>query len=133
VTNFFGRALRVILPVVLATVIGNAWAQLPDVSASSDIRIVSPRDGEVFKAPARIMVKVTGSDVPNVGHVLRLYEEGTLLHVLVLDPLVPITTNHVPFMFDFDWTDIRAGRYTLTAMIDDVSSAPVHIVVKRRH
>lgn len=122
-------ALSILFAVALCQ---NAGAQVADGSTSSQIRIVSPVDGTVFKAPATISVQVEGSDVPNVGHVISLYENGTLLHALVLDPLIPITLNPVSFSFDFDWNDVRAGRYILTAKIDDVSSDPVTVVVKRR-
>src|ERR1700731_1411516 len=107
-------------------------AQIVDASAPSEIRIVSPTDGTVFRARANITVEIQGTDVPNVGHVISLYENGTLLRALALDPLVPITLNPVPFKFDFDWNDVRAGRYVLTAKIDDISSDPVTVIVKRK-
>ena len=72
-------------------------------------------------------------DIPNVGHVIRLLENGMVLRSLVLDPLVPIQTQPVTFDFTFDVDDLRAGHYTFVAMIDDVSSVPVTVVVKRRH
>ena len=107
-------------------------AQIEDASTTlSEIRIVAPNDGTVFKTRADILVKVEGIDVPNVGHVIRLYEGQTLLRALVLDPLIPIRTTPVDFSFSFDWTDVRAGRYVLTATIDDISSTPVTVIVKK--
>jgi hypothetical protein len=32
----------------------------------SEIRIVSPTDGETFRAPADILVMIEGTDIPNV-------------------------------------------------------------------
>ena len=83
-------------------------AQIEDPSTTmSEIRITSPIDGTIFKAPATILVKVEGTDVPNVGHVLRLYEGNTVLRTLVLDPLIPIRTTPVEFNFSDDWTNVK--------------------------
>ena len=108
-----------------------AWAQLDNESSSSEIQIVSPIDGTKFEARANVPVKVQGMDVPNVGHVIRLLENGMMFRSLVLDPLAPPQTQPVTFDFTFDVDNLKAGRYTFVAMIDDVSSNSVTITVKR--
>ena len=129
-----GLRLHLAAGIILAIVAGHAvYAQVDDVSASSQIAIVSPIDGGKFEAKANVPVTIQGMDVPNVGHVIRLLENGMVFRSLVLDPLVPIQTQPVTFDFTVDVDDLRAGRYTFVAMIDDVSSAPVTIIVKRRH
>ena len=100
----------------------------------SEIRIVSPTDGETFRAPADILVMIEGTDIPNVGHVISLYKDNDLVHSIVLDPLIPLTTNPVQFKFDFSVNNLPAGHYVLTATIDSIPSAPVQILVRhRRH
>jgi hypothetical protein len=132
-TSFLRRNLGTIISVLLLATIGSARAQLADTVAPPTIKIASPHDGAAFKAPANIPIKVSGTDVPNTGHVISLYEDGTLLQRLILDPLSPTATHRVSFSFNFDWTSVAAGHYTLIATIDDVSSTPVDIVVKRGH
>jgi hypothetical protein len=132
-TSLLRSNLGIIISVLLFTAIGSARAQSPYTVAPSTIKIVSPHDGQKFKAPANISVKVSGTDVPNTGHLISLYENGTLLQTVVLDPLSPTATHRVPFSFDFDWTNVAAGQYTLIATIDHVSSTPVDIVVKHGH
>ena len=127
-----GIRLHLAAGIILAVVAGHAvYAQVDDVSASSQIAIVSPIDGAKFEAKANVPVTIQGMDVPNVGHVIR--QNGMVFRSLVLDPSVPIQTEPVTFDVTFDVDDLRAGRYTFVAMIDDVSSAPVTIIVKRRH
>jgi hypothetical protein len=131
-----GRLLRATITryfaaILVATVIfQRAWAQIEDAS-SSQIQIVSPVDGTKFQAKADVSLRIQGMDVPNVGHVIRVLENGMVLHSLVLDPLVPTQTQPVSFDFTFDVDNLRAGGYTFVAMIDDVSSNPVTITVKR--
>ena len=127
--------LQWVAGVVLATIgFQSVCAQFGDASSmSSQIEIVSPIDGAKFQARANVSVRIEGMDVPNVGHVIRLLENGIVFRSLVLDPLVPTMTQPVQFDFTFDVDDLRVGRYTFVAMIDDISSAPVIITVKRRH
>jgi hypothetical protein len=124
------RFLPFLLLFAVAVFIGNVQAQVNE--PFSGIRIVSPANGAIFKAPANIVIMVNGYDNPSIGHVIRLYEGSTLLHVIVLDPLIPITTVPVEFNFDFNWDNVRAGHDVLTASIDDVVSEPVNITVKRK-
>lgn len=126
--------LQLIAGLILGTAgLPSGWAQLQDASASSEIRIVSPIDGTKFEARANISVRIEGMDVPNVGHVIRLLENGNVFRSLVLDPLVPTMTQPVALDFTFEVDDLRPGRYIFVAMIDEVSSAPVTVIVKRRH
>jgi hypothetical protein len=96
------------------------------------IDIVSPVDGTKYQARADVSVAVQGMDVPDVTHVVQLFQGGTLVGSAVLDPLAPTQTHPVVFQFTFDVNGLRAGRYTFVAMVDDVSSAPMTIVVKRQ-
>ena len=124
--------LRCVGALLFATALfQDARAQLDNTSFTSEIRIVSPTDGTRFEAKANVPLRIQGMDVPDVGHVIRVLENGMVLRSLVLDPLVPIQTQPVAFDLTFDADDLRAGRYTFVAMIDDVSSAPVTIVVRR--
>jgi hypothetical protein len=128
-----GMRVRSLVAIILAAAgVQTAWAQVEDAS-SSQIQIVSPVDGINFEAKANVPLKIQGMDVPDVGHVIQLLENGMVIHSLVLDPLVPTQTQPVKFEFTFDVDDLRAGHYTFVAMIDDTSSAPVTVVVKRRH
>ncbi len=105
---------------------------VPDPTVASEIRIVSPADGETFGAAASIRVQVEGQDIPNVGHLIELYKDSERVGVIVLDPLVPIRTTPVLFDFTFTLDPLRAGKYTLTAAIDGSRSEPVHIEVRKR-
>jgi len=110
------------------------YGQTPIDPSLTEIRIVSPIDGEMFSAPANILVMIEGTDVPNVGHVISLFKDNDMVHSIALDPLIPITTQPIQFKFDFPLNNLPAGHYTLTATIDSVRSAPIHILVRhRRH
>jgi len=85
-----------------------------------------------FKAPAEVLIAVDGVDNPSYGHVIRIFAGSTLLHAVVLDPLIPIMTIPNQFHFTFDWSKVPAGQYVLTASIDDVVSQPVKIEVKAK-
>jgi hypothetical protein len=110
----------------------SAFAQAQPVLPASEIRISSPADGAVFKAPANIPVQIEGADVPNIGHVIRLFDGTRLVHSVVLDPLVPKRDTLVPFNLDFPWRHVRPGHHVLIATIDNTSSDPVNVVVKTR-
>jgi hypothetical protein len=129
-------ALIFLVSLFLATTgVRNALGEADaDAAASSEIMIVSPTDGATFAAPATILVRVEGHDIPNVGHLLELYKGNERVDALVLDPLIPIRTTPVFFSFTFTLDHLPAGNYVLTAAIDGSPSAPVHIIVrKRRH
>ena len=105
-------------------------AQTPSLP---QIEIVSPIDGTRYHARADVSVTVRGMDVPDATHVVQLFQDGMLLHSEVLDPLGPDQTHPVAFQFTVGVDGLRAGRYSFTAIIDGVSSAPMTIVVKRQH
>ena len=96
------------------------------------IQISAPVDGTKFNAPADILVTVVGYDNPSTGHVLRLYEDSMLVDAIALDPLIPITVVPVHFHFSFNLDKVKAGKYVLTAMIDDVASQSVNVTVKSK-
>lgn len=122
-----------LMPLFLAADLAvTGYGQTP--ASLPEIRIVSPTNGETFSAPADILVTIEGTDIPNVGHVISLYKDNDLVHAIVLDPLIPITTTPVQFRFDFPVNSLFAGHYVLTATIDSIRSAPVLILVRhRRH
>jgi hypothetical protein len=122
-----------LVPLFLAADLAvTAYGQTP--ASLSEIRIVSPTNGETFSAPADILVTIEGTDIPNVGHGISLYKDNELVHAIALDPLIPTTTKPVQFRFDFSVNNLLAGHYVLTATIDSIHSAPVHILVRhRRH
>ena len=123
-------AVFLISAFLLAAPVENTWPQMPPTAALPEIHIVSPSDGATFIAPADILVTVAGSDVPNTGHIIKLFQGTTLISLVVLDPISPTATSPVPFKFDFPWNSVPAGHYTLTATIDTIASDPVHIVVR---
>ena len=109
-----------------------AFAQAQPVLPESEIRISSPTDGAVFKVHTSINIDLEGADIPNLGHVIRIFDGATLLHSVVLDPLPPKRDTLVPLNVTFAWRHVRPGQHVLTATIDNASSDPVTITVKTK-
>ena len=85
------------------------------VSASGNkpptVSIASPSDGAAFTAPATINITATASDADGTIARVDLYANNALINT---DASTPYT---------FSWTNVPAGRYTLTAVATDNSGA----------
>jgi hypothetical protein len=86
------------------------------------VSITSPAEATSFTAPANVTINATASDVDGVISKVEFYNGTTLIGADNTSP------------FNFDWINITAGSYTLTAKATDNSglattSVPVNIVV----
>jgi hypothetical protein len=86
------------------------------------VAITSPADGATYLAPAEITITAAAAD--NDGSVARvdLYVNGTLISTFTNGP------------FTYDWTNVPAGTYTVTAVATDnggatTTSKPVTVTV----
>ena len=92
------------------------------VTGSPAVSITSPVEAASFTAPANMTITATASDVDGSINKVEFYNGTTLIG----------TDNTSPY--SFDWTNIAAGSYALTAKATDNSglpttSIPVNIVV----
>ena len=92
------------------------------VTGSPAVSITSPAEAASFTAPASLAINATASDVDGSIIKVEFYNGSTLIG----------TDNTSPY--SFNWTNIAAGNYALTAKATDNSglsttSTPINIVV----
>jgi Bacterial Ig domain/Secretion system C-terminal sorting domain len=92
------------------------------VTGAPAVSLTNPIEAASFTAPASITLNATASDVNGTIQQVSFYNGSTLLG----------TDNTNPY--SFNWTNITAGSYALTAKATDndglsTVSVPVHIVV----
>lgn len=90
--------------------------------ATPAVAIISPTNHAVFQAPASVTINVAATNTAGPVGKVAFYEGSTWLG----------ETGSPPF--DFTWTNVSEGNYTLTAVATDASgmmitSAPVNIAV----
>jgi hypothetical protein len=100
-------------PVSVAVASSNA---LPTVT------ITSPTNSATFTAPANIAITAEASDSDGTVSLVEFFENDTRLGAVTNSP------------YNFDWTNVAAGNYTLTAKATDslgavVSSSPISILI----
>jgi hypothetical protein len=122
------------LPLGTHSIIAKAYDNRNEFCFSDTVRIIAiantlpvvtitkPIDGNTFIAPATIYIKANAGDSDGNIKKVAFYEAATLLQTDSISP------------YAFDWKNIQAGTYTLTAVAtDDLNassvSAPVSIVV----
>ena len=92
------------------------------VPGAPTVSITSPAEAANFTAPATITINATASDANGTVAKVEFYNGATLLG---MDDTSP---------YSFDWTNVAAGNYAITAKATDnsalsTSSTPVNIVV----
>ncbi len=92
------------------------------VPGAPTVSITSPAEAANFTAPATITINATASDANGTVTKVEFYNGATLLG---MDDTSP---------YSFDWTNVAAGNYAITAKATDNSalstiSTPVNIVV----
>ena len=125
--------VRYLLAVILVAAAFQPTCTQAQSQSLPQIDIVSPVDGTKYPAKTDLSFTVQGMNVPDMTHVVELFQDGVLLRSAVIDPLGPAQTHPTAFEFTSDVNGLRGGRYTFLAMIDGVSSAPTTIVIKRQH
>lgn len=117
----------------------NAVAYILDDDSSSNLPPVlfigSPQDGSVYSAPANIELMAKAMDPDGTISNLEFFASGQDLgsgKLLVLDP--PGINGIVGPAYFFDWTNVPAGDYSVTAIATDnkgasTTSPPVNISV----
>ncbi len=112
------------------TASGGGWYENHDIlrwaftrpRRPSEVRLVFPRDGATFVAPASILLSAAADSLDGAIRRVELFANSTLL----------ATVTNAPWLFR--WTNVPSGRYQLMAVaIDDldekISSAPVTVTV----
>lgn len=87
------------------------------------VSIVTPSNGQTFTAPATINIRATAQD-----------PDGTIMQVAFYNGTTLLTTEHKS-PYTYQWKNVRAGTYTITAVAKDnwsavTTSAPVRVTVK---
>ena len=109
-------------PVLCTGVLDNVSVHFAGGNSPPAVSITSPASGATFNAPASVTINASASDTD--GTITRVeFYAGT--NLLGTDTTAP---------YSFDWNNIVAGNYTLTAKATDNSgaitvSAPVNIAV----
>jgi hypothetical protein len=86
------------------------------------VRITSPTNDAFFAAPADIPITAIASNPGGYIHTLGLYDGTNQLAFYVLDPLVPGggPATPQPLVVHYNWTNVPAGVYDLTATASDL-------------
>ncbi len=97
------------------------------------ISMTSPQNGQTFLSPAGIGLSSKVSDPMTVKSV-QYFEGATAIGTVTNTNNVIVTYDDSRNPFFFDWTNVQAGTYTLTAVATDAggvmaTSAPVTIFV----
>ncbi len=92
------------------------------VPGAPTVSITSPAEGANYTSPASITINATSADADGTVTKVEFYNGSTLLG---MDDSSP---------YGFDWTNVAAGSYTITAKATDNSalsttSTPIHIAV----
>jgi RHS repeat-associated protein len=96
---------------------------LRPVNTAPTVSLSSPAQGATFTAPATITLTATVADTDGTIQKVEFFHGGTNL-------IATVTTAP----YTFDWTNVAAGSYTLTAKATDnqngtTTSAPVNVTV----
>jgi hypothetical protein len=97
------------------------------------VRITAPTNGAVFKAPATIHIEATTVDPDGYAPFAEFYAGTNKIGEVRID-FIQAPPDGEPIHFGFEWQNVPAGRYALTARaIDDEGAAgrsdPVFIAV----
>lgn len=113
----------------------SVWAQDPPPPKNQPptVKLVSPLDGQVFLAPANIVLMAAPFDPDGVVVSVEFFANGRSLGVVAPDPRGMGPMNP----YRFEWKDVPAGNYELTVKaLDDAgadgTSDPVKIHVLER-
>lgn len=103
---------------------------LPDQAV---LRLTRPEDGAKFRAPATILIEATAVDPAGYISRVEFYANDRLIGVSEINFIVAPDPG-TPIQHSFEWTDVPAGEYALTARATDsngdaVSSRPVNVAV----
>jgi len=100
------------------------------------VRITAPTNGVFYAAPANIPITAVASNPGGYIHTFGLYNGTNQLGFFVLDPLAPGggSTPPPPLVVHYDWTNVPASVYELTATATDfkgnsVTSSVVQVTV----
>jgi hypothetical protein len=98
------------------------------------VRIISPPDGAVFRAPAIIPIFAEARDLDGLVTTVEFFEGTNSLGVATNHPMEVSPANSLVNPFHLLWTGVAAGHYTLTAKATDneggmALSTAVHITV----
>ncbi|MDB6017337.1 MAG: hypothetical protein JWR19_1826 [Pedosphaera sp.] len=138
-SRFAGNVIT--LSVLLFTAASSSAQTPPITNTPPLVAIVSPQSGATFTAPADISIIADTHDAEGAVSSVEFFAGTTSLGVssnyAVVDPLPFQPPPPMPYpilAFFFDWTNVPAGDYILTAVATDsgglmATSAPVHIVV----
>jgi hypothetical protein len=102
-------------------------------AAESSLEITAPKDGAEYRAPAFVKIEATAIDPRGDIRLVLFYANGQLIGMsehLTKDAVIPGR----PRYHFFEWKDVPAGRYELTARAKDTAgkeivSKPVRISV----
>jgi len=91
-------------------------------NAAPTVSLTAPAAGSVFAAPATITLSATAADADGTISKVEFFQGTTLLNATTVSP------------YSFDWTNVAAGSYSLTAKATDnlgaaTTSSPVNITV----
>ncbi len=81
------------------------------VDAPPSVSIASPASNASFNAPASVPITVTAQDTDGTINRVELYANSTLIATLTVAP------------YSFNWTNVAAGTYALTAKAVDNNNA----------
>ena len=103
--------------------LNGATVQVRDSAVLPSVTLVSPAEGTIFNAPAKIAMSASASSTNGTIAKVEFFTEST-------NKLGEITTA----LYSLDWTNPPAGPHTLTAVATDsyaatAASNPVHITV----
>ncbi|HUR44524.1 MAG TPA: Calx-beta domain-containing protein [Candidatus Saccharimonadales bacterium] len=96
------------------------------------VRLISPREGSIFRAPAHILLQAgAGDSNGSVTSVVFFANSQKIGHTDLPSPLAVANTS---LLYAFAWSNVVAGKYALTAQAFDnggasTLSAPVNISV----
>jgi hypothetical protein len=105
----------------------------PEVNLPPRVEIVKPHAGEVFQAPAEIMIVAAARDPDGWVHLVEFFANGDKIGEQSIEFIQPPPPGQLQ-EFSFKWTDVRPGLYVLTAKATDddgatTTSGPVAVVV----
>lgn len=97
------------------------------------VRITAPTNGAVFKAPATIQIEATTVDRDGYAPMIEFFAGTNKIGEVRID-FIQAPPPGEPIHFSFEWRDVPAGRYALTARATDDGGAsarsdPVFIAV----
>ena len=106
----------------------------PPVPAPLSVVIIAPTNGEVFTAPADILISANTRDLVAYVNRITFYANSTELASFTLDPPGPSPTATGIINVQYNWTNVSAGAYALTVVASDTAgntatSAPINIQV----